>query len=83
MLWAIIAILLALWALGLGSGVGSSIHSRATCYCGDSAALQPDQRSPDTELTRARNHSFVASIIAFHYCLHILPIIASLLNDRI
>jgi hypothetical protein len=37
--------------------------SRAACYCGDSVDLQPGQRSPDTELTRARNHFIVGSII--------------------
>ena len=59
MLWTIIAILVVLWLVGPDRRHRRFIDSRAACYCGDSVDLQPDQRSPDSELTRARNRSII------------------------
>jgi hypothetical protein len=62
MLWTIIMVLVFV-AVGPGWWHRRINDSRAACYCGDSVGLQPGQRSPDTELTRARNHFIVGSII--------------------
>jgi uncharacterized protein DUF5670 len=62
MLWTIIAVLVVLWLLGLIGGVGGSLIHALPVIAAINVGLQPGQRSPDTELTQARNHS-----ICCHY----------------